>query len=90
MQATPYERLTARDTQVLEYLARGLDNNGIAAELRLSPRTVRNYVSRVYDKIGVATRVEAALWAQIHLTDPTVDRPSATDAQAGPRAGRPA
>jgi len=65
----PYQHLTVRDTEILDYLAQGLDNDAIAAELRLSPRTVRNYVSRVYDKIGVDSRVQALLWAQSHLVD---------------------
>lgn len=71
-------RLSTRDEQVLRALARGLSNDGIAEELHLSVRTVRNYVSRCYVKLGVSTRVEAALWALQHLDsrppDPDGDR----------------
>lgn len=54
--------LTPRERQVLAAITRGLTNDGIAVELRLSTRTVRNYVSRAYAKIGAQNRVEALLW----------------------------
>jgi DNA-binding NarL/FixJ family response regulator len=66
--------LTDRDRQVLESLTRGLDNQAIAAEMRLSPRTVRNYLSRAYDKIGVGTRLQAVLWVQENLHEAGEDR----------------
>lgn len=56
--------LSARERQVLGYIARGSSNDLIAAELGLAVQTVRNYVSTVYDKLGVRTRVEAAVWAR--------------------------
>lgn len=54
--------LTAREREVLSALARGLTNDAIAIETRLSERTVRNYVSRIYQKTGVGSRVQAVLW----------------------------
>ncbi len=54
--------LTTRESDVLAAVARGLDNRMISVELRLSDRTVRNYVSRIYQKLGVTNRVEAVLW----------------------------
>lgn len=56
--------LSARERQVLGYIARGRGNELIAAELGLAVQTVRNYVSSIYDKLGVRTRVEAAVWAR--------------------------
>jgi len=61
------ERLTAlteRERQVLEGIARGLDNAEIAAELALSEKTVRNHITRVFDKIGVAHRYQAIVLAR--------------------------
>lgn len=56
--------LTARERATLELIARGLSNDRIAVELFLSEKTVRNYVSRIFDKLGVATRPEAIVLAR--------------------------
>jgi pimeloyl-ACP methyl ester carboxylesterase/DNA-binding CsgD family transcriptional regulator len=56
--------LTEREHQVLEGIARGLDNTEIAAELALSQKTVRNHITRVFDKIGVAHRYQAIVLAR--------------------------
>jgi DNA-binding NarL/FixJ family response regulator len=45
-------------------MARGLPNDGIAARLSLSPKTVRNYVSSVFAKLQVASRAEAIVRAR--------------------------
>ncbi|MGA8007698.1 MAG: alpha/beta fold hydrolase [Burkholderiales bacterium] len=58
------ETLTERERQVLEGIARGLGNNEIAAELALSEKTVRNHITRVFDKIGVAHRYQAIVLAR--------------------------
>jgi pimeloyl-ACP methyl ester carboxylesterase len=56
--------LTERERQVLEGIARGLDNTEIAASLALSEKTVRNHITRVFDKIGVAHRYQAIVMAR--------------------------
>ena len=56
--------LTERERQVLEGIARGLDNTEIAGWLSLSEKTVRNPVTRVFDKIGVAHRCQAIVLAR--------------------------
>lgn len=56
--------LTVRERQVLEGIARGLDNAEIAADLALSQKTVRNHITRVFDKIGVAHRYQAIVLAR--------------------------
>jgi pimeloyl-ACP methyl ester carboxylesterase/DNA-binding CsgD family transcriptional regulator len=56
--------LTPREREVVELVARGLDNETIARELHLTPKTVRNYVSRIYDKLGVPTRARAIVLAR--------------------------
>lgn len=61
--ATPVN-LTARERQVLELIAAGLDNRQICAKLVLATTTVRNYVARLYTKLGVHSRAEAVVWAR--------------------------
>jgi DNA-binding NarL/FixJ family response regulator len=58
--------LTEREVQLLRMLAQGWDNARIAEEMHLGEQTVRNYVSRLYGKLGVQTRAEAMVWARDH------------------------
>jgi len=58
--------LSEREREVMRYLLRGMTNQQIANEMALAEQTVRNYISRIYTKIGVRSRTEAALWAWIH------------------------
>jgi len=44
-------------------VAEGYTNREISKELGLSEHTVKNYIFRVFDKLGVSTRVELALYA---------------------------
>jgi DNA-binding NarL/FixJ family response regulator len=60
----PFPDLTDRELEVLDQLARGLDNTSIGRALFLSEKTVRNYVSGIFGKLGVATRVEAVVLAR--------------------------
>jgi DNA-binding NarL/FixJ family response regulator len=55
--------LTDREREVLSLVAEGLDNSEIARELYLSPTTVKRHVSAILAKLGVANRVQAAIWA---------------------------
>jgi DNA-binding NarL/FixJ family response regulator len=58
-----FPELTPREHEVLELLARGLDNQSIASDLRLSLKTVRNNVSAVFTKLRVADRAQAIVKA---------------------------
>jgi pimeloyl-ACP methyl ester carboxylesterase/DNA-binding CsgD family transcriptional regulator len=60
----PLEELTARERSVLEGIAEGLSNAEIAAALRLSEKTVRNHITRVFDKISVEHRYQAIVLAR--------------------------
>jgi len=60
------DKLTTRETDVLRLLARGLTNAEIAERLHLSEGTVRNHVSAVFAKLGVADRTQAAVLAIQH------------------------
>ena len=55
--------LTARETEVLALLARGLPNKAIALRLRISPKTVGNHVEHIYAKLSVSNRAAAAMIA---------------------------
>jgi pimeloyl-ACP methyl ester carboxylesterase/DNA-binding CsgD family transcriptional regulator len=55
--------LTARELEVLERIGQGLDNAQIAAHLGLSEKTVKNHITRLFDKIGVENRSQAMLVA---------------------------
>jgi LuxR family maltose regulon positive regulatory protein len=54
--------LSARETEVLGLMARGMSNKLIARELDLSPHTVKRHVANVLDKLDLASRSEAAAW----------------------------
>lgn len=60
----PSVNLSKRERDVLELLARGVTNDVIAKELGIATQTVRNYLSAVYDKLGVRSRGEAIVWAR--------------------------
>jgi DNA-binding NarL/FixJ family response regulator len=53
-------RLTARETDIMDLLCAGLSNAGIAERLALSEKTVKNHLNRVFAKLGVLSRTEAA------------------------------
>lgn len=57
-----HDPLSARETEVLALLARGLSNKLIARELDLSPHTVKRHVAHILDKLAVASRSQAASW----------------------------
>jgi DNA-binding NarL/FixJ family response regulator len=58
--------LTAREEQVVALVAEGLSNREIADELRLSEHTVKKYLFRIFDKLGISSRVELVLYAVNH------------------------
>jgi pimeloyl-ACP methyl ester carboxylesterase/DNA-binding CsgD family transcriptional regulator len=62
--ALPLAELTGREREVLECIASGLDNAEIAQTLSLSEKTVRNHITRVFDKIGAEHRYQAIVLAR--------------------------
>lgn len=59
----PLDQLTEREIEVLSLLALGNTNRGIADVLTLSEHTVRTHIYHIFSKLGVETRVEAAVLA---------------------------
>jgi len=62
--ALPLDDLTPRERAILEGIAEGFDNAEIASLLGLSEKTVRNHITRVFDKINVRHRYEAIVRAR--------------------------
>jgi DNA-binding NarL/FixJ family response regulator len=66
-----YDGLTSREIDILKLVATGQANKQIAAKLRISEKTVRNHVSSMYTKLGIADRAQAVLYAvRKGLVDP--------------------
>src|SRR5439155_2835648 len=55
--------LSARELDVVRCVAEGLSNREIASRLTLREHTVKNYLFRIFDKLGVSSRVEVVLYA---------------------------
>jgi len=60
-------KLTRREESVVRLVVQGMVNREIAEQLRLSEHTVKNYLFRIFDKLGVSNRVELALYAVSRL-----------------------
>jgi DNA-binding NarL/FixJ family response regulator len=58
--------LTGREEQVVALVSDGLSNREVARELSLSEHTVKKYLFRIFDKLGISTRVELVLYAMSH------------------------
>ena len=55
--------LTARESEVVRLVARGMSNKAIAQQLDISPRTVEGHLNHVFDKLGVLSRTELVHYA---------------------------
>src|SRR5580698_7184133 len=58
--------LTPREEQVVALVADGLSNREVAREPGLSEHTVKKYMFHIFDKLGISSRVELALYAVSH------------------------
>lgn len=61
-----HQLLTPREEQVVALVAEGLSNRETARELDLSEHTVKKYLFRIFDKLGISSRVELVLYAVNH------------------------
>jgi DNA-binding NarL/FixJ family response regulator len=60
--------LTSREVDVLVSIRQGRSNEMIAEELCISPHTVKTHVYRIFKKIKVSSRLQAANWSSQHLS----------------------
>jgi DNA-binding NarL/FixJ family response regulator len=60
----PEVELTAREREVLSLVVAGLANKQIARRLGISEKTVKGHLTNLFQRIGVADRTQAALWAE--------------------------
>jgi DNA-binding NarL/FixJ family response regulator len=58
--------LTPREEQVVALVADGLSNREVAQELSLSEHTIKKYLFRIFDKLGISSGVELVLYALSH------------------------
>jgi two-component system response regulator DevR len=64
--AHAFADLNAQEMQILAAIAEGLTNREIGADLHLSEKTIRNYVSNILSKLEVTSRAQAAAYAARH------------------------
>lgn len=89
----PRDRLTSKEIQVATLVWQGLTNRDIAGILNTSEQVVKNYLRTAFDKLGVWTRLELALYvashggATWHLELGLAPLPSREDWNAGPSVG---
>ena len=84
--------LSKREQDVVRCVAEGLSNREIASRLKLTEHTVKNYLFRIFDKLGVSSRVEVVLYAFRFRKD-LVEGHQAADTRAvtfGPVLAKPA
>jgi two-component system nitrate/nitrite response regulator NarL len=65
-QPAPRTSLTPREVEMIHEVVEGATNKEIAAKFLLSEQTVKNHLSSVFDKLGVSSRLELALYAVNH------------------------
>ncbi len=63
IESTIRSELSDREIQVLKLIANGKDNAMIAAELHISPKTVKNHISNILMKLQIENRIQAAVYA---------------------------
>lgn len=62
-------QLTEQEIKLLELLVKGLDNNKISQQLNVTEKTVAYHLTSIFQKLGVKSRLEAAIWAKDELFD---------------------
>ena len=58
--------LKQRDERIIDLVSRGLKNKDIAREIGTTEHVVKNYLRVIYDKLGMWSRLELALWHVSH------------------------
>ncbi len=55
--------LSVRETEIIRLIARGMSNKEISGKLHLSEKTVKNHISRIFAKLNISARTQAAVHA---------------------------
>jgi two-component system, NarL family, nitrate/nitrite response regulator NarL len=80
-------RLSRREGEVVRYLAEGMTNREIAEQMKLSQHTVKNYLFRVFDKLGVSSRTELLFMTLSSNGDALSGHNGNTQPEVAPEAG---
>lgn len=59
----PLNELSSRETQIVRLIAQGMSNRAIGANLLLSEKTVKNHISRIFEKLQIPARTGVAVYA---------------------------
>lgn len=70
-QQTPDFGLTARERQIVSAVANACQNKDIATQFAISEKTVKHHLTNIFNKVGVSSRLELALFALQHRLDGT-------------------
>lgn len=57
------DELSGRETEIVRLIAQGLSNRDIGQRLLLSEKTIKNHISRIFDKLHITARTQAAVYA---------------------------
>jgi DNA-binding NarL/FixJ family response regulator len=89
--ARPKVQLTPKETLIVSCVTQGMKNKEIAARVGTTEQVVKNYLRKVYDKLGVADRLELALYClSHHVVDGVKPPPIPTSDSDGQSSGAPA
>src|SRR5207302_8929635 len=90
----PKARLSPKELSIISYVTQGMRNKEIASEVGTTEQVIKNYLRKIYDKLGVSDRLELALYCihhqllqnkQIPIDEPEVATPQASAAAASPK-----
>lgn len=84
LKANGLDKLSKREHQVVQWLVQGLSNREISKRMSLSPHTIKNYIFRIFDKMGVSSRVELSFLVLSRNSGHSADRMSTTALSAEP------
>jgi DNA-binding NarL/FixJ family response regulator len=83
-------RLSEKELMIIAGVTKGLRNKEIAGEVGTTEQVVKNYLRKIYDKLGVSDRLELALYCIHHELLKNVPRKTAEQASGDPGATTPA
>ncbi len=77
-------RLSPKELMIIHYITQGKRNKEIASELGTSEQVIKNYLRKIYDKLGVSDRLELALYSlnhKLHLKGAPVEANTGSDSR---------